>query len=132
MSSGLVSISTPEACPAIGPYSQAVVAGPYVFLSGQIHINSDGEPLEGSIAEKTHACCKSVKAALAAAGSDISRVAKVTVFLDDMKNFAEFNSVYQTYFTHQPARSCVAVKTLPKNLEVEIECIALANIGSRL
>jgi len=113
--------------------SQAVVAGAYVFLSGQIPIDSNGTPLQGSIADKTHACCKSVQAVLSAAGSDISRVAKVTVFLDDMKNFAEFNSVYGTYFTHKPARSCVAVKTLPKNLEVEIECVALVNThGSRL
>ncbi|EXM18783.1 RidA family [Fusarium oxysporum f. sp. vasinfectum] len=113
--------------------SQAVIAGPYVFLSGQIPIDSTGKPLEGSIADKTHACCKSVQAVLSAAGSDISRVAKVTVFLDDMKNFAEFNAVYETYFTHKPARSCVAVKTLPKNLEVEIECMALTNTkGPRL
>lgn len=104
-----------------------MAAGPYVFLSGQIPIDSNGTPLEGSIADKTDACCKSVKAVMAAAGSDISRVVKVTVFLDDMKNFAEFNSVYATYFTHKPARSCVAVKTLPKNLEVEIECVALVN-----
>ncbi|RBA18377.1 endoribonuclease L-PSP [Fusarium proliferatum] len=95
---------------AIGPYSQAVVAGSYVFLSGQIPIDSTGKPLQGSIADKTHACCKSVQAVLSAAGSDIGRVAKVTVFLDDMKNFAEFNAVYETYFTHKSARSCVAVK----------------------
>ncbi|KNB12448.1 endoribonuclease L-PSP [Fusarium oxysporum f. sp. lycopersici 4287] len=127
MSSDQTTVSTSQGCPAIGPYSQAVIAGPYVFLSGQIPIDSTGKPLEGSIADKTHACCKSVQAVLSAAGSDISRVAKVTVFLDDMKNFAEFNAVYETYFTHKPARSCVAVKTLPKNLEVEIECVALMN-----
>ncbi|KAI1022156.1 hypothetical protein LB504_007337, partial [Fusarium proliferatum] len=133
MSSDLTTISTSEGCPAIGPYSQAVVAGSHVFLSGQIPIDSTGKPLQGSIADKTHACCKSVQAVLSAAGSDISRVAKVTVFLDDMKNFAEFNAVYETYFTHKPARSCVAVKTLPKNLEVEIECVALVHAqGSRL
>lgn len=74
-----------------------------------------------------------MQAVLSAAGSDIGRVAKVTVFLDGMKNFVEFNAVYETYFTHKPARSCVAVKTLPKNQEVEIECVALVNTqGSRL
>ncbi|SPJ91964.1 probable BRT1 protein, down-regulated by mating factor B [Fusarium torulosum] len=133
MSSELTTVSTSKGCPAIGPYSQAVVAGTYVFLSGQIPVDANGTPLQGSIADKTHACCKSVQAVLSAAGSDISRVAKVTVFLDDMKKFSEFNSVYETYFTHKPARSCVAVKTLPKNLEVEIECVALVNThGSRL
>ncbi|GJC85869.1 protein MMF1, mitochondrial [Colletotrichum liriopes] len=126
MSLEIKTVSTAEACPA-------TIAGPYVFLSGQIPIDSKGTPLQGSIAEKTHACCKSVKAVLAAAGSDISRVAKVTVFLSDMDNFAEFNSVYETYFVHKPARSCVAVRTLPKGLEVEIECVALANAtASRL
>ncbi|KAI6777502.1 hypothetical protein HG530_001447 [Fusarium avenaceum] len=133
MSSDLTTVATSQGCPAIGPYSQAVVAGQYIFLSGQIPIDSTGKPLQGSIADQTHTCCKSVQAVLLAAGSDISRVAKVTVFLDDMKNFAEFNTVYETYFTHKPARSCVAVKTLPKNLEVEIECVALVNgYGSRL
>ncbi|GKZ34386.1 hypothetical protein AbraIFM66950_004617 [Aspergillus brasiliensis] len=110
-----------------------MVAGPFIFLSGQIPIDSNGVPLEGSIADKTHACCSSVQAVLAEAGSDISRVVKVTVFLSDMDNFAEFNAVYEQYFTHRPARSCVAVKTLPRDLEVEIECVALAaGQGSRL
>ncbi|OJJ70040.1 hypothetical protein ASPBRDRAFT_76657 [Aspergillus brasiliensis CBS 101740] len=133
MSAELTRISTSKACPAIGPYSQAMVAGPFIFLSGQIPIDSNGVPLEGSISDKTHACCSSVQAVLAEAGSDISRVVKVTVFLSDMNNFAEFNAVYEQYFTHRPARSCVAVKTLPRNLEVEIECVALAaGQGSRL
>ncbi|EDP55318.1 endoribonuclease L-PSP, putative, partial [Aspergillus fumigatus A1163] len=112
---------------AIGPYSQAIVAGPYIFLSGQIPIDSDGRPLQGSIADKTRACCKSIQAVLAQAGSDISKVVKCTVFLSDMDHFDEFNQIYQTYFPHKPARSCVAVKTLPKNLQVEIECVALVN-----
>ncbi|OJI79326.1 hypothetical protein ASPTUDRAFT_179504 [Aspergillus tubingensis CBS 134.48] len=133
MSAGLTSISTSKACPAIGPYSQAMVAGPFIFLSGQIPIDSSGVPLEGSISDKTHACCRSVRAVLAEAGSDISRVVKVTVFLNDMDHFSEFNAVYEQYFKHRPARSCVAVKTLPRNLEVEIECVALAaGQGSRL
>ncbi|KAH7147511.1 YjgF/Yer057p/UK114 family [Fusarium sp. MPI-SDFR-AT-0072] len=115
MSSDLTAIATSQGCP------------------GQIPIDSTGKPLEGSIADKTHVCCKSVRAVLLAAGSKICRVSKVTVFLNDMKNFAEFNAVYETYFTHKPARSCVAVKTLPKNLEVEIECVALVNThGSKL
>jgi 2-iminobutanoate/2-iminopropanoate deaminase len=82
--------------------------------------------VSGSIAARTAACCENVKAILAEAGSDMSRVVKVTVFLTDMANFAEMNGTYEQYFPHRPARSCVAVKELPKGVPVEIEAIALA------
>lgn len=75
---------------------------------------------------KTAACCENVKAILAEAGSEISKVVKTTVFLDDMANFAEMNATYEKYFAHRPSRSCVAVRTLPKGVPVEIECVALA------
>jgi 2-iminobutanoate/2-iminopropanoate deaminase len=79
----------------------------------------------GSIAAQTAACCENIKAILAEAGSELSKVVKCTVFLNDMANFAEMNGTYEKYFEHRPARSCVAVKELPKGVPVEIECIAL-------
>jgi 2-iminobutanoate/2-iminopropanoate deaminase len=79
----------------------------------------------GSIAVQTAACCENIQAILAEAGSEISKVVKVNVFLDSMDNFAEMNGTYEKFFAHRPARSCVAVKTLPKGVPVEIECIAL-------
>lgn len=81
--------------------------------------------MTGSIAVQTAACCENIKAILAEAGSDITKVVKVNVFLDDMANFAEMNGTYEKYFEHRPARSCVAVRTLPKGVPVEIECTAL-------
>ena len=82
--------------------------------------------MSGSIAVQTAACCENIKAILAEAGSDLSKVVKCTVFLSDMASFAEMNGTYERYFPHRPARSCVAVRELPKNVPVEIECIALA------
>ncbi|KAF2816634.1 YjgF-like protein [Mytilinidion resinicola] len=102
-----------------------MIAGPHLFLSGQIPADKEGNLVEGSIANKTEACIKNVLAILEEAGSSIEKVFKVTVFLDDMANFAEMNSVYEKYFAHKPARSCVAVKQLPKGVPVEIETIAL-------
>ncbi|KAF2496774.1 YjgF-like protein [Lophium mytilinum] len=121
----LKKIFTANACPPVGPYSQAMIAGPHLFLSGQIPADKEGNLVEGSVADKTEACIKNVLAILEEAGSSIERVFKVTVFLDDMANFAEMNSVYEKYFAHKPARSCVAVKQLPKGVPVEIETIAL-------
>ncbi|KAK0307885.1 hypothetical protein LTR91_005693 [Friedmanniomyces endolithicus] len=152
--------------------SQAIQAGPHIFVSGQIPADAEGKLTEGSIADKTKACCEGVKYILEEAGSSIAKVVKVrlalsnfyclhqgalscgvtsslrrtevidsskrmrddgrtndtqtTVFITTMDNFAEMNSVYEQYFTHKPARSCVAVKELPKGVPVEIECIALS------
>ncbi|KAK1813930.1 hypothetical protein LTR12_011678 [Friedmanniomyces endolithicus] len=115
-----------KATPPVGPYSQAVQAGPHIFVSGQIPADAEGKLTEGSIADKTKACCEGVKNILEEAGSSIAKVVKTTVFITTMDNFAEMNGVYEQYFTHKPARSCVAVKELPKGVPVEIECIALS------
>ncbi|KAF2144005.1 uncharacterized protein K452DRAFT_223486, partial [Aplosporella prunicola CBS 121167] len=106
--------------------SQAVQVGQQIFVSGQIPADAQGNLVEGNIGQKTEASCKNIVAILSEAGSDISRVFKVNVFLDDMANFGEMNAVYEKFFAHKPARSCVAVKQLPKGVPVEIECIALA------
>ncbi|PVI02138.1 YjgF-like protein [Periconia macrospinosa] len=122
--SELKKISTQEAFPTVGPYSQAIAVGPQLYVSGQIPGDKDGNLVEGSIADKTKACCANIAAILKEAGTDVSRVVKVVVFLDDMANFAEMNGEYEKFFAHKPARSCVAVKQLPKGVPVEIECIA--------
>ena len=108
-----------------GPYTQAISALGFIFVSGQIPGEPSGQLVTGSISVQTAACCENIKAILAEAGSDISKVVKTTVFLDNMDNFAEMNVTYEKYFEHRPARSCVAVKTLPKGVPVEIECTAL-------
>jgi len=105
--------------------SQAVVTPSLIFVSGQIPYDAQAQPIEGSIAEKTATCCKNLKAILEAAGSSMQKVVKVNAFLTDMGNFAEMNGEYEKWFTGKPARSCVAVKALPKGVPVEIECIAL-------
>ena len=117
-------IDTNQAPGAIGPYSQGYVAGGFVFTSGQIPVDpTTGEIPEG-IAAQAERSCLNVAAILNAAGSDMSRVIKTTCFLADMGDFAAFNEVYARFFTEKPARSCVAVKTLPKNVLVEVEVIA--------
>jgi reactive intermediate/imine deaminase len=112
--------------------SQAIIAGPQIFVSGQIPADKTGALVEGSIADKTKQCCENIKAILAEVNVGIERIVKINVFLDDMANFVEMNEVYMQYFTHKPARSCVAVKQLPKGVPVEIECIAWTgeNAGS--
>ncbi len=118
-------IYTPNAPDAIGPYSQAVKVGNLVFTSGQIAINPASGAVEAQgIAEQTEQVCKNLCAVLAAAGTSIENVVKTTCFLADMSDFAAFNEVYGKYFTSKPARSCVAVKTLPKNVLCEVELIA--------
>ncbi len=119
-------IVTSGAPKAIGPYSQGMVFGDLVFASGQIHIDpATGELTGGSVADKTLRCIKNAEAVLTAGGSGLSKVVKATVFLSDMSLFAEMNEVYQEFFTSPaPARSCVAVKELPKGADVEIELIA--------
>ena len=119
-------IATEKAPGAIGPYSQGFIAGGFVYTSGQIPVNpADGTVPEG-IAAQTEQSCKNVIAFLEAAGSSAEKVFKTTCFLSDMGNFAAFNEVYAKYFTSNPARSCVAVKTLPKNALCEIEAAAEA------
>ncbi len=118
-------ISTKDAPGAIGPYSQAIVNGDLVFTSGQIPIDpAVGDVTAVTIEEQAEQACKNVAAILAAAGTDMEHVIKTTCFLADMADFASFNAVYAKYFVSKPARSCVAVKSLPKNVLCEIEAIA--------
>ena len=118
-------IATEKAPGAIGPYSQGFIAGGFVYTSGQIPVNpADGTVPEG-IAAQTEQSCKNVGAILEAAGSGYDKVIKTTCFLANMEDFAAFNGVYGKYFTGKPARSCVAVKELPKKLLCEIEIIAV-------
>lgn len=111
---------------AVGPYSQAIVAGGFVFASGQLPIDpATGEFAEGGIKEQTRQSLTNVTHVLAEASIDLSHVVKTTVFLSDMANFAAMNEVYATFFSEPyPARSAVAVKTLPKNALVEVEVVA--------
>ncbi|KAI4813483.1 YjgF-like protein [Aureobasidium sp. EXF-8845] len=124
--SDMKKIFTSNSMAPVGPYSQAVQVGSHIFVSGQIPADKNGNLVEGSIADKTKASCEGMKAILEEAGSSMSKVIKTTVFLTDMKDFAEMNGMYEQYFSHKPARSCVAVKELPKGVPVEIEAIALS------
>lgn len=118
-------ISTPNAPAAIGPYSQGMILGNMVFSSGQIPvIPATGEIVGPTIEEQAEQSCKNVGAVLAAGGSGFEKVVKTTCFLADMGDFAAFNKVYEKYFISKPARSCVAVKTLPKGVLCEVEAIA--------
>ena len=118
-------VHTDSAPAAIGPYSQAVISGSLVFTSGQIAINpKSGEVEATDIVGQTEQVMQNLCEVLRAAGSSPSGVIKTTCFLADMADFAAFNAVYAKYFTENPARSCVAVKTLPKNALVEVEVIA--------
>ena len=118
-------INTNSAPAAIGPYSQAVVTGSLVFTSGQIAINPATGNIEAAdIKGQTRQVCENLKAVLAAAGSDLSKAVKNTCFLNDIKDFADFNAVYGEYFSEKPARSCVEVAALPKGALVEVEVIA--------
>ncbi|KAB8228109.1 Endoribonuclease L-PSP/chorismate mutase-like protein, partial [Aspergillus alliaceus] len=123
--SGMTPISAAGACPPAGPYSQAIRANGQIFVSGQIPADASGNLVTGNIGELTQACCNNIKAIVEAAGSSVNKIVKVNVFLTDMANFAEMNTTYERFFTHKPARSCVAVAQLPKGVPVEIECIAL-------
>ena len=118
-------VHTEKAPAAIGPYSQAIVAGNLVFTSGQIPLNPETGLLEGSnITEQTHRVCQNLQAVLEAAGASLQSAVKTVCFLRDMADFAAFNEVYAQYFTEKPARSCVAVKDLPKGALVEVEVVA--------
>ena len=117
-------IATNNAPAAIGPYSQGIVSGGFAYCSGQIPVNpADGTIADGNEAQ-AHQSCKNVAAVLAAGGTSIEKVVKTTCFLADMADFATFNSVYAQYFTSNPARSCCAVKALPKGVLCEIEAVA--------
>ncbi len=118
-------VATENAPAAIGPYSQAIICGETVFTSGQIPINPKSGQVEATtIEEQAEQVMKNLGEVLKAAGSDFTKAVKTTCFLADMEDFAAFNGVYAKYFTTNPARSCVAVKTLPKNVLVEVEVIA--------
>ncbi len=120
-------VSTPNAPQAIGPYSQAIKTGGMVYTSGQVALRANGSFNDGDITAQTTQVFENLTAVLKEAGSGLDKVLKTTVFLSDMDNFAPMNEVYAKFFgEHKPARSTVAVKTLPKNALVEIECIALA------
>ena len=122
----MTTISTDKAPAAIGPYSQGIVANGMLYASGQIPIiPATGELVTGSIEAQAHQAIKNVGEILKAAGTDYTKVVKTTCFLADMADFAAFNAVYEQYFTEKPARSCVAVKTLPKNVLCEVEVIAV-------
>lgn len=118
-------VSTDKAPAAIGPYSQAKIAGGLIFTSGQIPVNPANGLIEANdVAGQTEQVCKNVAALLEAAGSSIDKVIKTVCFLADIKHFSEFNAVYAKYFITSPARSCVAVKDIPKGCLVEVEAIA--------
>ncbi|MBO5865744.1 MAG: RidA family protein [Bacteroidaceae bacterium] len=121
----LKKVYTSNAPEAIGPYSQAIICGNMLFTSGQIPINpATGEVEAEGITDQATQVMKNLSAVLAEAGTSFEKVVKTTCFLSDMADFAAFNAVYAEYFTSKPARSCVAVKTLPKNVLCEVEVIA--------
>ncbi len=121
----MIKISTNHAPAAIGPYSQAIRIDNLLFTSGQIPLTPQGELVGGGIKEQAEQVMQNLKAVLEEGGSSFEKTVRTTCFLADMGDFAAFNEVYGKYFTEKPARSCVAVKTLPKNVLVEVECIAL-------
>ena len=121
----LKKVYTSNAPEAIGPYSQAIICGNMLFTSGQVPINpATGNVETEGITDQATQVMKNLAAVLAEAGTTFEKVVKTTCFLSDMADFAAFNAVYAEYFTSKPARSCVAVKTLPKNVLCEVEVIA--------
>ena len=119
-------LETTKAPGAIGPYSQGFEVNGFVYTSGQIPVDPATGNIPEGIAAQAEQSCRNVGAILEAAGTGFEKVFKTTCFLADMGDFAAFNAVYEKYFTSKPARSCVAVKTLPKGVLCEIEAIALA------
>jgi 2-iminobutanoate/2-iminopropanoate deaminase len=119
-------VITPAAPPAIGPYSQGIVAGGFIFTSGQIPLDRSGNLIEGDIKAKARQCLENIKAILEAAGAGMDDLVKVTVYVTDMRDFAAINEVYGSYFAKEPpARSFVQVAALPKGAPIEIEAIAM-------
>lgn len=126
MNESLLKVSTEKAPAAIGPYSQAIIAGGVLYTSGQIPVNPETNAIAGNtIEEQAEQVMKNLGAVLAEAGTTFEKVVKTTCFIADMGDFAKFNEIYAKYFTEKPARSCVAVKTLPKNVLCEVEVIAV-------
>lgn len=122
----ITKISTEKAPAAIGPYSQAISTGTMLYTSGQLGINPENGELEGNdITSQAEQVMKNLGAVLEEAGTSFDNIVKTTCFLADMADFAAFNAVYSKYITSAPARSCVAVKTLPKNALVEVEAVAV-------
>lgn len=125
----MIKIHTEKAPAAVGPYSQAVISNGMVYTSGQIAINPITNTIEAvTIEEQTEQVMHNLGAILETSGSSFEKAVKTTCFLADMNDFAAFNEIYGKYFTGLPARSCVAVKTLPKNVLVEVEVIAETNL----
>ena len=123
-------ISTKKAPAAIGPYSQAMVLNGVVYTSGQVALHPEtGEVVGTTIEEQAEQVMKNISAVLEEAGTTFENVVKTTCFLSDMEDFGTFNEVYGKYFVNKPARSCVAVKTLPKNVLCEVEVIAVVQQG---
>ena len=123
-------ISTKKAPQAIGPYSQAVMVEGILYSSGQIALTPEGELIEGGVQEQTRQVLQNLSAVLEAAGGSLQDVIKTTIFLAQMEDFTAVNEIYAEFFdAHRPARSTVAVKTLPKNVLVEIDCIAKPGIS---
>lgn len=119
-------IHTDKAPAAVGPYSQAILAGNTLYMSGQIAINpAEGKIVAKTIEEQTEQCCKNIEAVLAEAGTDMQHVVKTTCFLADIADFKAFNEVYAKHFVSKPARSCVAVKDLPAGALCEVEALAV-------
>ncbi|MGN1401635.1 MAG: RidA family protein [Bacillus sp. (in: firmicutes)] len=119
-------VFTKEAPAAIGPYSQGIISNGMFYSSGQIPLTAEGVLIDGGINEQAHQVFKNLQSVLEAAGSSLDQVVKTTVFIKDMNDFSDLNEVYGQYFTdHKPARSCVEVARLPKDVLVEIEVIAL-------
>ncbi|WP_129730944.1 MULTISPECIES: RidA family protein [Bacillaceae] len=119
-------VHTVKAPQAIGPYSQGIIAGNMFYSSGQIPLTAEGQLVTGDVKEQTHQVFANLKAVLEEAGASFESVVKTTVFLSDMNDFNDVNEVYGQYFSeHKPARSCVQVARLPKDVAVEIEVIAL-------
>ena len=118
-------VETKAAPAAIGPYSQAIVSGNLVFTSGQRPINPETGLIEGdTVKQQTHRVCKNLEAVLTAAGAGLRSAVKTVCYLHDIADFAEFNQVYEQYFTSKPARSCVQVARLPKDVFCEVEAVA--------
>lgn len=121
----LEQIQTDQAPQAIGPYAQAIKVGPWVYTSGQLPLTPDGRLVEGDIQEQTRQVLANIEAVLKAAGASLHNVVKTTVFLTDLNHFDQMNQIYGQYFSdHRPARSCIQVARLPKDVQVEIECVA--------
>ncbi|KAG0660090.1 Protein hmf1 [Maudiozyma exigua] len=124
----LTPINSSKSPAPAAPYSHAMKAGDFIYLSGQIALTPENKPVGGPIAQRATQIMENIKSVLADCNSSLERVVKVNIFLTDINDFAEFNKVYGSYFnTHKPARSCVAVAALPLNETVEVEVIAVEN-----